>query len=65
MQTPAPRAARPFGAPLRPYQQTALQGLIEGVHRRKGVTFTVMFPRQSGKNEVSAAFVAGLLRICA
>jgi hypothetical protein len=27
-----------------------------------GATFTVMFPRQAGKNEVAAALVAGLLR---
>lgn len=54
---------RTVKAVLRPYQSQTVMTVMAGVHRRRGATFTVMFPRQAGKNEVSAAFVAGLLRM--
>ena len=47
---------------LRLYQTEVLNGLLKGIHDSPGTTFTVMFPRQAGKNEVSAALVAALLR---
>ena len=37
-----------------------LRSLLGGL-RERGATFTVLFPRQSGKNEVSAALVAATL----
>lgn len=53
---PPPRA--PF---LRDYQVTVFRALFRGVMRERGATFTVLFPRQAGKNEVSASLVAALL----
>lgn len=50
------------GPVLRQYQASVLQLLIRGVARYPGETFTVLFPRQAGKNEVAAAFVAWALR---
>ncbi len=50
--------ARPH---LRGYQLRVLRSLVRGVATCPGETFTVMFPRQSGKNEISAALVAWLL----
>lgn len=53
----APRPA-PF---LRRYQARTLIALLHGIETCRGATFTVMFPRQAGKNEVAAALVACLL----
>lgn len=53
-----PRA--PF---LRDYQVVVLRNLLLGVARCRGETFTVMFPRQAGKNETAAVLVAALLRM--
>lgn len=50
------------GPALRGYQVSVLQALLRGIERHPGETFTVLFPRQAGKNEVAAALVAGLLR---
>src|SRR5512139_644708 len=47
---------------LRGYQARVLRSLHWNIARHPGETFTVMFPRQAGKNEVSSALVAGLLR---
>lgn len=49
------------GTGLRAYQAKVLAKLRQGMSRAPGETFTVMFPRQAGKNEVSAFLVAGLL----
>jgi hypothetical protein len=48
---------------LRDYQLATVQGLLRGILLTRATTFTVMFPRQSGKNEVSAELVAALLRL--
>ena len=47
---------------LRSYQVQTLRGLLRGIARERGETFTVMFPRQAGKNEVAAVLVTSLLR---
>lgn len=47
---------------LRDYQRRVLVALARGLVLAPGATFTVMFPRQAGKNEVSAALVAWLLQ---
>lgn len=47
---------------LRPYQFRVLRSLYGQLPASPGVQFTVMFPRQSGKNEVSAALVACLMQ---
>ncbi len=46
---------------LHDYQRHTLHQLMRAVRNCHGETFTVMFPRQAGKNEVSAALVAQLL----
>ncbi|MGD9933925.1 MAG: hypothetical protein AB7T37_09405 [Dehalococcoidia bacterium] len=52
----------PTGLPLlRAYQARTFLALARGVESRPGATFTVLFPRQAGKNEVSATLVAFLL----
>lgn len=47
---------------LRGYQAKTADALLRGMAREPGSTFTVMFPRQAGKNEVSAFVIAMLLR---
>ena len=52
----------PSGLPiLRGYQARTFLALARGIESRRGATFTVLFPRQAGKNEVSATLVAFLL----
>lgn len=46
---------------LRRYQLETLRSLQRNIVADRGQTFTVMFPRQAGKNEISAWLVAGLL----
>ncbi len=46
---------------LRKYQREAAESLLRSMEREPGSTFTVMFPRQAGKNEVSAFVIAALL----
>ncbi|MEP6872436.1 MAG: hypothetical protein ABI939_11390 [Anaerolineaceae bacterium] len=50
---------------LRGYQSETAYWLVRGMHREPGSTFTVMFPRQAGKNEVSASIIAMLLKSAA
>ncbi len=47
---------------LRDYQVKTASALLNGMPASPGGTFTVMFPRQAGKNEVAAVVVACLLR---
>lgn len=46
---------------LRAYQFEVFRALLRGCDEHPGETFTVMFPRQAGKNELSAALVSCLL----
>ena len=46
---------------LRPYQRAIRAAVMDSVHGRKGLTFTVEIARQGGKNELSAWIEAGLL----
>ncbi len=46
---------------LRSYQKETVLGLEYSLLETPGNTFTVMYPRQAGKNEVSAAVVTGQL----
>jgi hypothetical protein len=48
---------------LRSYQREAARAIVEAVMERQGRTFVVMFPRQSGKNELQAQIEAYLLRL--
>lgn len=47
---------------LRGYQFETFRRIAEAMQALPNVDITMMFPRQSGKNEISAAFVAYLLR---
>jgi hypothetical protein len=46
---------------LRGYQLEVARAVVRSVVRGEGVTFTVLFPRQAGKNELSAQLEAFLL----
>lgn len=47
--------------PLRAYQLAVAQAVLDSVLQRRGLSFVVMFPRQSGKNELQAQLEAYLL----
>ena len=49
------------GLKLRGYQEVVARSVVEAVLSRRGRSFAVMFPRQSGKNEVQAQIEAYLL----
>lgn len=51
------------GLRLRRYQRQAAQAVIDSVLRGKGLSLVVMFPRQSGKNELQAQIEAYLLTV--
>ena len=55
-----PASRVPF---LRDYQVRTLRALLRGVAELRGATFTVMFPRQSGKNETQSQIEAYLLNL--
>jgi hypothetical protein len=50
-----------LGVPLRPYQAEVAQAVISAIDERRGHTLTVLMPRQSGKNQLSAHLEAYLL----
>jgi hypothetical protein len=47
---------------LRPYQSPVVQAIVESIRRKLGLSFVVIFPRQSGKNETQAALYVYLLK---
>jgi hypothetical protein len=51
------------GLKLRAYQMPVAQAIVESVLHKRGDTFVVMFPRQSGKNELEAQIEAYLLTL--
>src|SRR3990170_7690893 len=51
------------GMTLRSYQVEPARAIIESVKQKQGLTFVIMFPRQSGKNELQAQVEAYLLMI--
>jgi hypothetical protein len=50
-----------LGMPLRQYQAAVARAVLESIDRRQGHSVTVMMPRQSGKNQLSAHLEAYLL----
>src|SRR5829696_5406290 len=50
-----------FPTQLRWYQVQVFGDILNGLDHAPGGTLTAMFPRQAGKNEVSAAIVSFLL----
>lgn len=53
--------AQAGGIRLRTYQEAAAQAIVNSVLAQRGLAFAVMFPRQSGKNELQAQIEALLL----
>jgi hypothetical protein len=49
------------GIRLREYQQAVARSIVESVMQDRGDSFVVMFPRQSGKNELQAQIEAYLM----
>jgi phage terminase large subunit-like protein len=47
--------------PLRPYQAEVARAILASIGERRGLTITVLMPRQSGKNQLSAHLEAYLL----
>ncbi len=52
-----------LGRPLRPYQLAPARAILASVFGRQGQSITVLFARQMGKNELSAALEAYLLTL--
>ncbi len=48
---------------LRAYQQAVSRAVIDSVIHRRGLSFVVLFPRQSGKNELQAQIETYLLTL--
>jgi len=51
------------GTKLRSYQKQAGQAILDSVIKKRGMSFVVIFPRQSGKNELQAQIEAYLLTV--
>ena len=47
---------------LRPYQIPVVSAIVDSIRRKLGLSFVVIFPRQSGKNETQAALYVYLLK---
>lgn len=52
--------ARMNGIFLRPYQLEVSSAIVDSIIHERGLTFVVVFPRQSGKNEMQAHLLAWL-----
>jgi hypothetical protein len=52
------------GIRLRSYQEQVAEAIADSAICGKGLSFVVMFPRQSGKNELQAQIEAYLLSVC-
>ena len=50
---------------LRPYQETAIQAVVNSIRKKRGMSFVWIFPRQSGKDEALAILVQYLLALFA
>lgn len=51
------------GLKLRRYQEAAARAIVHSVLRHQGLSFVVIFPRQSGKNELQAQIQVYLLTL--
>jgi hypothetical protein len=52
------------GIRLRSYQQEVAEAIVDSAIQGKGLSFVVIFPRQSGKNELQAQIETYLLCLC-
>lgn len=55
------RLAEAGGIRLRPYQQLAIQAVVDSVRKKRSLSIVWIFPRQSGKDEALAILVQYLL----
>jgi Terminase RNaseH-like domain len=55
--------AHASGLTLRLYQEAAALAIVDSVINKRGLSFVVIFPRQSGKNELQAQIEAYLLTL--
>jgi hypothetical protein len=60
LRTPE-RFAQAGNVALRPYQEIAIQAVVNSVQMKRGMNFVWIFPRQSGKDEALAVLVQFLL----
>ena len=51
------------GLKLRGYQKAAAEAIVDSVQNMRGLSFVVMFPRQSGKNELQAQIESYILTV--
>ncbi len=51
------------GLKLRTYQEAVARTIVDSVIQRKGLSIVVVFPRQSGKNELQAQIETYLLAL--
>jgi hypothetical protein len=65
LDTLAAFASGDHGFTFRHYQLQVAQDIVDSVIAKKGLTFVVIFPRQSGKNEIQAQIEAYLLSLFA
>ena len=61
LRAPAYFSRHVIGRALRPYQLEAMKAVVDSVVHEKGLTFSLMFARQMGKNELSAHLEAFLM----
>jgi hypothetical protein len=65
LNTLAGFASKDHGFTFRHYQLQVAQDIVDSVTAKRGLTFVVIFPRQSGKNEIQAQVEAYLLSLFA
>jgi hypothetical protein len=58
-------SAEASGLTLRSYQVAVAKAIVTSVRREQGLSFVVLFPRQSGKNELQAQLETYLLALFA
>jgi CRISPR/Cas system-associated endonuclease/helicase Cas3 len=56
-------ARRGSAIDLYPYQVEAGDAILRSIRERLGLTFVLMFPRQSGKDELLAQLTSYLMRL--
>jgi hypothetical protein len=60
-KSPADFIAKASGLRMRTYQSAPCMAIIDSVVHRRGLSFVILFPRQSGKNELQAQIETYLL----
>lgn len=63
LRDPVKFVDRMSGLTLRGYQEDVLRAIVDSVLHQRGLSFVVMFPRQSGKNELQAQLETYLLTL--